>query len=183
MDDSAPESAPESAWPGQAPDRAVLVASRLKERLYATITMIAVVVGLANSGHAGPRGAAVAAGVTAVGLWLASIVADGQAHRVVHGHGGGDGDGGRQLRETLFVSSPLLLSAVGPLTLIALSALGAMELRTALLTAAGVSVWVLFAWGWYGGLRMGANTAVALLAGVADAAIGTVVALVKAAGH
>ncbi|MDT0448111.1 hypothetical protein [Streptomyces hesseae] len=179
MDDSAPESDPESAWPGQAPDRAVLVASRLKERIYATITMIAVVVGLANSGHAGPRGAAVTVGVTAVGLWLASVVADGQAHRVVHGRGGG----GRQVRETLFVSSPLLLSAVGPLILIALSALGAMELRTALLTAAGVSVWVLFAWGWYGGLRMGANMAVALLAGVADAAIGTVVALVKAAGH
>ncbi|MCC3775460.1 hypothetical protein K6I33_006598 [Streptomyces sp. UNOB3_S3] len=166
-------------WPGQDPDHAVLIASRLKERLYATITMIAVVVGLAYPGHAAPGVAAVSVGVTAVGLWLTSIVADGQAHRVVHGHR----DSGRQLRQTLFVSSPLLLSAVGPLALITVSALGAMELRTALLTAAGVSVWVLFAWGWYGGLRMGANMAVALLAGVADAAIGTVVALVKAAGH
>ncbi|MEU1782271.1 MULTISPECIES: hypothetical protein [Streptomyces] len=175
MDDTAPE----SGWPGQDLDHAVLIASRLKERLYATITMIAVVVGLAHSGHAGPRGAAVSVAVTAVGLWLTSIVADGQAHRVMHG----PEDSGRQLRQTLFVSSPLLLSAVGPLVLIALSALGAMELRTALLTAAGVSVGVLFAWGWYGGVRMGAHTAVALLAGVADAAIGTVVALVKAAGH
>ncbi|MEU5421249.1 hypothetical protein ACFY1P_07795 [Streptomyces sp. NPDC001407] len=175
MDDAAPA----HGRTGEEADYVGLLTSRLKERLYAAITVVAVVVSLAYSGHAGPRAAAVSVAVTVVGLWLATLVADGQAHRIVHRRW----MSGRQLREALFVSSPLLLSAVGPLILILLSALGAMALHTALLTAAGVSVAVLFAWGCYGGLRMGGGVAVALLAGTADAAIGTAVALVKAAGH
>ncbi|MGK5641076.1 hypothetical protein ACSNOK_22580 [Streptomyces sp. URMC 126] len=175
MDDTAPAPPPT----GADADRAALEAPRLKERLYAAITMIAVVVGLAYSGHVEPAGAALSVAGTAVGLWLASLVADSQAYRVVHARGLGR----QRTRELLFVSSPLLLSAVGPLLLIGLSACAVVPLHTALLAAAVVSVGVLFAWGWYGGIRMGAGTALGLLAGVADAAIGTAVALVKAAGH
>ncbi len=117
---------------------------------------------------------------TAVGLWLATLVADQQAHRVVHGRLAT----GAELRHMLWVGSPLLLSAVAPLILIASSALGVMELRTALYASAGVSVASLFGWGWYGGVRMGSGAAVAVLAGALDAAIGLAVALVKAAaGH
>ncbi|MFF2195122.1 hypothetical protein [Streptomyces sp. NPDC058157] len=156
------------------------VTAHLKERLYATITMISVVIGLAGTGHPDAAGAAATVATAAAGLWLASLVADQQAHRVTHGALAR----GRELRLMLFVSSPLLLSAVGPLLLIGVSALGAMELRTALYTAAAVNVATLFGWGWYGGIRMGAGTAVALFAGLIDAAIGTAVAVVKAAtGH
>ncbi|MFD3720774.1 hypothetical protein [Streptomyces sp. NPDC058674] len=155
-------------------------AAQLKERLYATITMISVVIGLAGSGHTDLFGAAATVVTASVGLWLAALVADQQAHRVTHGALAT----GRELRSMLFVSSPLLLSAVGPLLLIGVSALGVMGLDTALLTAAGVNVATLFAWGCYGGLRMGGGTAFALLAGGIDAAIGTAVAVVKtAAGH
>ncbi|MGW8776498.1 hypothetical protein ACWGNM_00270 [Streptomyces sp. NPDC055796] len=161
------------------PDHVRLSAARLKERLYATITMIAVVVGLAYSAHAQPGDVALSVAVTALGLWLASLVADGQAHRVVHRRG----IGGRELLEMLYVSSPLLLSAAGPLFLILLAALGVMSLHTALLTAAWVNVASLFTWGWFGGVRMGSGLIVSLLGGVIDAAIGTAVALVKAAGH
>ncbi|WP_411104093.1 hypothetical protein [Streptomyces sp. cmx-4-9] len=154
--------------------------ARLKERLYATITMISVVVGLGVSAHADPAGAAATVLTAAVGLWLATLVADQQAHRVVHGRLAS----GRELRHMLWVSSPLLLSAVGPLILIGSAALGAMGLQTALYAAAGVSVASLFGWGWYGGVRMGSGAPVALLAGALDAAIGLAVALVKAAaGH
>ncbi|MEU6892426.1 hypothetical protein ABZ934_11645 [Streptomyces sp. NPDC046557] len=83
----------------------------------------------------------------------------------------------------LFVSAPLLLSAVGPLVLILLSGLGVMGLRTALLVAAAVDVGVLLGRGWYGGVRMGGTTAAALPAGVAYAAIGGAVVLVKTVGH
>ncbi|GAA0289931.1 hypothetical protein GCM10010302_30450 [Streptomyces polychromogenes] len=155
-------------------------AAHLKERLYATITMISVVIGLAGTGHPDAAGAAATVATAAAGLWLAAFVADQQAHRVTHGALAR----GRDLRTMLFVSSPLLLSAVGPLLLIGVSELGAMELKTALYTAAGVNVATLFAWGCYGGVRMGGGTALALLAGVIDAAIGTAVAVVKAAaGH
>lgn len=155
-------------------------AAQLKERLYATITMISVVIGLAAAPNAGAGGAAATVATASLGLWLAALVADQQAHRVTHGTLAK----GPELRTMLFVSSPLLLSAVGPLLLIGLGALGVMSLRTALLTAAGVSVATLFAWGYFSGVRMGGGTVFALLAGGIDAAIGTAVALVKAAaGH
>ncbi|KOV17518.1 MULTISPECIES: hypothetical protein [unclassified Streptomyces] len=161
-------------------DVAAAAAARLKERLYATITMISVVIGLAVSEHADAAGTAATVLTTAVGLWLATLVADQQAHRVVHGRLAT----GAELRHMLWVGSPLLLSAVAPLILIASSALGVMELRTALYASAGVSVASLFGWGWYGGVRMGSGAAVAVLAGALDAAIGLAVALVKAAaGH
>lgn len=157
-----------------------MAAAQLKERLYATITMISVVIGLAGSSHVEVPGAVATIVTASVGLWLAALVADQQAHRVTHGALAR----GRELRAMLFVSSPLLLSAVGPLILIGVSALGVMALETALLTAAGVNVATLFAWGCYGGIRMGGGTVFALLAGALDAAIGTAVALVKvAAGH
>ncbi|MEU9378352.1 hypothetical protein AB0D94_31950 [Streptomyces sp. NPDC048255] len=165
------------AAPVQDPQTA---AARLKERLYATITMISVVIGLAVSEHADAAGTSATVLTAAVGLWLATLVADQQAHRVVHGRLATGGE----LRHMLWVSSPLLLSAVGPLILIGSAALGVMDLRTALYAAAGVSVASLFGWGWYGGVRMGGGAAVALLAGALDAAIGLAVALVKAtAGH
>ncbi|MER5930878.1 hypothetical protein [Streptomyces sp. NPDC002054] len=155
-------------------------AARLKERLYASITMISVVMGLASAEHVDPAGAAATVLTAAVGLWLAALVADLQAHRVVHGRSAA----GRELRGMLAVSSPLLLSAAGPLVLIAAAALGVMALDTALLVSAGVNVAGLFSWGWYGGIRMGSSTVVAVLGGVVDAVIGVAVALVKAAaGH
>ncbi|WP_405592821.1 hypothetical protein [Streptomyces sp. NBC_01092] len=152
----------------------------LKERLYATITMISVVIGVSAAEHPTPAGAAVSVATAAVGLWLATLVADEQAHRTVHGRVAT----GSELRRMLWVSSPLLLSAVGPLVLIGSAALDVMDLETALFAAAGVSVAGLFGWGCYGGIRMGNGTTVALLAGAVDAAIGVAVALVKAAaGH
>ncbi|MFB6613346.1 hypothetical protein ACIGFK_03195 [Streptomyces sp. NPDC085524] len=161
-------------------DPTAMATAHLKERLYATITMISVVIGLAGGSHLDVVGAVATVATAAVGLWLAALVADQQAHRVTHGALAR----GRELRAMLFVSSPLLLSAVGPLILIGVSALGVIGLETALYTAAGVNVATLFAWGCYGGIRMGGGTAFALLAGAIDAAIGTAVAVVKAAsGH
>lgn len=155
------------------------VAERLKERIYAAITMIAVVVGL-SVGHPGAAGAAATVVTTALGLWLAALVADQQAHRTVHRRFAT----GRELRRMLYVSSPLLSCAVGPLVMLALAAADVMALDTALALAAGVAVASLFAWGCVGGLRMGGGTVTALLAGFLDAVIGVAVALVKAAaGH
>jgi hypothetical protein len=161
------------------PDRqreAETTADRLKERLYAAITMIAVVVGLSETA-VGPGAAAWTIAITALGLWLASFIADQQAHRMVHlNFASGD-----QLRHMLYVSSPLLFSAVGPMVLLALAALGTMSVHTALWTAAGVDVTDLFVLGYLGGVRMGGGLLLALLAGGADATIGVGVALVKVA--
>ncbi|MGI5372339.1 hypothetical protein [Streptomyces iakyrus] len=111
---------------------AAVLADRLKERIYATITMIAVVVGL-SLGDVGSLGAVATVLTTALGLWLAAFVADQQAHRTVHRHLAT----GPELRRMLYVSSPLLSCAVGPAVLIALAALDVLSLHAALLTAAG----------------------------------------------
>lgn len=156
-----------------------VLADRLKERIYATITMIAVVVGLSYGDVSSP-GAIATVLTTALGLWLAALVADQQAHRTVHGSLAS----GRELRRMLYVSSPLLSCAVGPAVLIGLAALDLLSLTAALQVAAGVSVASLFLWGCLGGLRMGGGVLGAVVAGVVDAAIGVAVALVKAAaGH
>ncbi|MFI8260849.1 MULTISPECIES: hypothetical protein [unclassified Streptomyces] len=97
------------ALDGEDPDHVRLSAARLKERLQATITMIAVVVGWAYSAHAQPGDVALSVAVTALGLWPASLVAGGRAHGVVHRRG----IGGRELLGMLYVAGPLLLPAAG----------------------------------------------------------------------
>ncbi|WP_406109425.1 hypothetical protein OG698_41935 [Streptomyces sp. NBC_01003] len=153
---------------------------RLKERIYAAITMLAVVVGLAQSPHAEHWTAAAYVTGTAVGLWLATLVADVQAHRVVHKRF----PGRAEVRHMLYVSSPLLSSAAGPLAMDALSAAGALDLDTALWIAAGAGIAGIAAWGFEGGRRMGGGLLASSLAAALDAVIGAGVVGVKLlAGH
>ncbi|MFE7563691.1 hypothetical protein [Kitasatospora sp. NPDC057500] len=158
----------------------MVAAERLKERVYATLTVMAVALGLAQAEHQSGASAAVAVAASALGLWLATVVADQQAHRVVFKASAR----GAELRRLFYVSSPLLAAAVGPLLLIGLSALGAMELTTALYGSAWLSAASLFVWGCVAGLRMGGGWSAAVVAGLLDLAVGLVVVLVKlVAGH
>jgi hypothetical protein len=155
-------------------------AARLKERIYATITLAAVVVTMADGDSVDHGEALLGVAVTALGLWLATLVADEQSHRALTRRNATR----TEIRTALHVSSPLLLSAVGPLVLIAVSALGAMELETALLLSAGVEVASLFLWGWRTGLGMGNGPVSALISGALDTAIGVAVVVVKLiSGH
>ncbi|MFC0843012.1 hypothetical protein ACFH04_04540 [Streptomyces noboritoensis] len=165
-----------------APSPQVLEAlrERLKERIYAAITMLAVVVALAQNPHTRHSTAATYVLGTAVGLWLATLVADAQAHRVVHQRL----PSRREVRHMLFVSSPLLSCAVGPLLMTGLSAAGALDLTDALWVAVGVDVASLAAWGFASGRRMGGGALLSFVAGLTDAAIGLGVVMVKVVtGH
>ncbi|WP_394436392.1 hypothetical protein [Streptomyces sp. SGAir0957] len=163
-----------------AQEHADLLRERLKERIYASLTLLAVLVGQAQSGHPRHAGAAVSVAVTALGLWLATIVADLQAHPVAHGRM----PRLPEIRHTVFTSSPLLTSAIGPLLVIALSAVGVVELTTALWIAVGSEVAALAAWGVTGGRRVGAGRIGALVTGALNAVIGIGVVAVKLiAGH
>ncbi|MEU3298825.1 MULTISPECIES: hypothetical protein [unclassified Streptomyces] len=157
-----------------------VAAARLKERIYATITLAAVVVALSETDHPEHLEAALTVAVTALGVWLATLVADEQSHRALTRRNAT----WAEIRTALHVSSPLLLTAVGPLVLIGLSALGALGLETALLISAGVEVATLFLWGWRTGLRMGNGPLSALISGLIDTVIGVGVVAVKIlAGH
>ncbi|MEV7991891.1 hypothetical protein AB0O67_08230 [Streptomyces sp. NPDC086077] len=172
---------------GRTPDIAVtaaragdIAAARLKERIYATLTLTAVVVALVETEHPEHLESALTVAVTALGVWLATLVADEQSHRALTGRSTSP----QELRTAVYVSSPLLLTAAGPLVLIGVSALGALELGTALLISAGVEVGTLFLWGWRSGLRMGNGRLNALFSGLVDTLIGVGVVAVKLlAGH
>lgn len=173
-----PESAPAAAARRFGDPQTEVV--RLKEHIYATITMIAVVVALAEDDAIKLQDAMWSIIGTAVGVWLATLVADQQAHRVVH-HRVARGE---ELRVMLYTSAAVLLSAVGPLVFTGLSALGVLSLHVALLTAVGVELAGLFGWGMLGGLRLGGGLIAASVAGAADLLIGIVIVSVKvAAGH
>ncbi|MER5726890.1 hypothetical protein ABT084_00815 [Streptomyces sp. NPDC002138] len=160
--------------------RSEVLGERLKERIYASLTLLAVLVGLAQGGHPTHRGAAVSVVVTALGLWLATLVADVQAHPVAHGRR----PTVREVRRALFTSSPLLTCAVGPVLLIGLSAAGVMELTTALWISVGSEVVALALWGFVGGRRVGAGPVRALVTAALNTAIGLGVVAVKLlAGH
>ncbi|MEV7739727.1 hypothetical protein AB0O75_48240 [Streptomyces sp. NPDC088921] len=153
---------------------------RLKERIYSVITMLAVVVGLAQNAHTRHSTAALYVTGTAVGLWLATLVADMQAHRVVHRRLANR----REMRNLLSVSSPLLSCAAGPLLMIALSWVGDVDLSTALWIGVGVDVASMAVWGFVGGRGMGGGVLPSCVAGLLDAAIGSGVVMVKViTGH
>lgn len=178
--DSSVVTGAEAGEPGVGDRRDVVaaLASRLKERIYAILTVIAVTLGLALAGTASHLGAAVSVAGTALGLWLATIAGDQQAHSVVHRRFAR----GRELRRMLFVSSPLLSAAVGPLVLIAVSSLGVLPLSVALYVSVGVDTAALFAWGWLAGRQMGATRFAALGAGAVNLVIGAVVIVIKLVG-
>ncbi|WP_206663998.1 hypothetical protein [Thermomonospora catenispora] len=150
-------------------------AERLKERIYATITIVAVLMGLFRSPDVSHADAALVVVITAGGLWGAMFTADWQVYRIVHGvhpHG-------PDRRRMAYVTAPLLSSAVLPLVLICLSALGVMRLGAALLTAAVANTAGLFLWGLVGGMRMGARPAGAAVTGLFNLGIGALIIFVK----
>jgi hypothetical protein len=139
--------------------------------------VVAVLIDLAESGPVSHADAVWSALGTSVGLWLAALVADQQAHRVVHQRLARGSD----MRRMLYVTSPLLLSAVGPLIFVGVSAVGLMSVHAALLTAVAVDLAELFAWGCLSGLRMGGGFPAAVVAGIADLVIGATIVAVKVA--
>ncbi|RAG82620.1 hypothetical protein DN069_26220 [Streptacidiphilus pinicola] len=157
-----------------------MVAENLKEQLYATLTVMAVTLGLTRAEHLSHGSAALAVTATALGLWLATVIADQQAHNVVYGALAR----GAELRRLLYVSGPLLGCALTPLLLIGLSALGALSLTAALYTSTWLGAAALFVWGCAGGLRMGASRLAAVVVGLLDLGVGAVVVVIKlASGH
>jgi hypothetical protein len=156
------------------------IAERLKERIYAQLTIIAVMLGLALSGSATHLSVVLSVIGTSLGLWLATLAAELQAHRIAYGRMTNTA----QLRHLLFATSPLMTAAVGPLILVGLSALGSLSLDAALYLSVAVDTAAMFVWGCVSGRRMGAGAWASVLSGLINLLIGGIVIGVKlAAGH
>jgi hypothetical protein len=109
-----------------------LTAENMKERIYATITLIAVIITLwQTSDHHTAKGAIASILGTSTALWLATLVSARVSHHVVKGKSMTAGE----LRKLFFASSGLFAPAFLPVLLIVLSRNGWMSLETALLVS------------------------------------------------
>ena len=93
-----------------------LLAESLKERIYASLALLAVLLTI-DPKHSTALHAAVIIGGTALSLWLASLVSSQMARRMVFGQ-----PDAKQFEEDRQRHSPLLASAILPLLLVGLSA-------------------------------------------------------------
>lgn len=110
-----------------------LLAESLKERIYASLALLAVLLTL-DPKHSTPLHAATIIGGTALSLWLASLVSSQMARRMVFGQ-----PDAKQFEEDQQRHSPLLASAILPLILVGLSALHVMSLERAMT----ISIWTI----------------------------------------
>jgi uncharacterized protein YacL len=106
------------------------LAENMKERVYATITLLAVIATLwQTADHHSVKGTLASIVGTVIGLWLATLIAGRVSHRAVyqksmHQH---------ELAKLLFTSSGLLVPALVPSLLVLLSGTGVISLQDALL--------------------------------------------------
>lgn len=111
-------------------------AAFLKEQIYGSFTLLAVNIGLLVKPDVKVESAFITIISTAVGLWLASLLASVIAYRVVH-------DKNMPRKEfvhELTVHRGLLVAAVPSLLMFTLAAIGAIEIRTALIAAVSLAI-------------------------------------------
>lgn len=104
------------------------VADLLKERIYATLALMAVLIGI-NTEHSSPLNAAYMICGTIVSLWAASIVATQMSRRLIFQ---GDLDYNEETQHQIRRHAPMLASLVFPLMMIGLSALRLISLDLAI---------------------------------------------------
>ena len=157
-----------------------LIAELLKERIYATFALMAVLLSI-DATHTTPWGAIVLVAGTIASLWAASIVASRMSTRMVYGN---SVDHRESLRHTLAAHASMLYAMITPIVLFGLAAAHALSLHLAIILATIAAGGLLVIWT----LRSvhtthsGARTVVPLLVLQVSAVIG-VIALKLATSH
>ena len=118
------------------------IADLLKERIYATLALLAVLISI-NPVHSNPLHAAAIICGTIVSLWAASIVATQMSRRMIfQGAVDHNKDATHQIRR----HAPMLASLVFPLFMIGLAAANAITLQLALAISIASSLLLLVGW-------------------------------------
>lgn len=156
-------------------------AENTKERIYSTITLLAVVTALWHSAaHHSHLGALAAIVGTVVALWLATLMADRMSYRAVHGRSMPL----EKYRQMFFSASGLLAPAAAPIVLVLISAAGVMELKPALLVSMIVLLLSMFVFSVMGSRRIYDSLGKVLVISLLELSIGLgVVALKLLAGE
>ena len=124
------------------PEMREVVAENMKERVYSTITLIAVLTVMwQNEEHHSTRGAIAVIIGSVVALWLATLISIRMSYRAIHGKPISI----RGYRKALFSASGLLAPAITPIIIVAISGLtGWYDLKVALMASMIVSLLSLF---------------------------------------
>lgn len=118
-----------------------LQAESLKERIYATLAILAVLLTL-DATHASTLHAAAVIGGTALSLWAASFISSRMAKRMVYGRS----PEAEHTRRDSVKHAPLLASAAFPLLMIGAASIGLFTLEQAITMSIGAILLTLVLW-------------------------------------
>ena len=154
------------------------IAENLKERIYSTITLIAVMASLWQTAqHHSARGAAASIVGAVVALWLATLIAARMSHRAVHGKSVSRQD----YRKVAFTASGLLAPAILPTLLVLFSMTELISLKTSLMIGMVILLLSLFILSFTAGLKIYDNKWRLLLVSTLEMSVGIGVILLKLA--
>ena len=156
-------------------------ADLLKERIYASLALLAVLLSL-DPTRTSVAHAAELVGGTALSLWAASLVSTQLAHRVILSHRIKNPE--THLQQQVRRHAPLLGSAALPLIAIGLAGLHLISLQAAVTFSIATIILALVGWSLASAKSMGASWPVTLVVGAVETAIGlAVVGLKLGIGH
>lgn len=137
--------------PELTPDMREHIAENMKERVYSTITLLAVIAAhWQTTEHHSAKATALAVGGSAVALWLATIVAARMSYRAVHGRS----IQRHEYAKIMFTSSGLIAPAIAPIIFILFSITGLYTLQMALTVSMIVLLLSLFILSFTAGRRI-----------------------------
>jgi hypothetical protein len=156
-----------------------IIAENMKERIYSTITLLAVLTAMwQTAGNRTTMGVIASIVGAVVAVWLATLIAARMSYRAVHGKA----INGSDYRRTFFTASGLLAPAIPPILIIALSGIsGWYSLHTALLSAMIISLLSLFLLSYNAGSKIYDNIWRLLLVSTLEMSVGVGVILLKLA--
>lgn len=160
------------------PEMREAIAENMKERVYASITLIAVIAALwQTSSHHTVRGAILTIAGSVVALWLATLISTRMSYRAIHGKS----ISRHQYQHAMYASAGLLAPAITPILIILLSLTGWFSLRAALATSMVVLLLSLFLLSYNAGRRIYSSKGRLVLMSTLEMSVGLGVILLKLA--
>jgi hypothetical protein len=154
------------------------VAENMKERIYATITLLAVIVALWQTASEHTIVGSIASILgTVTALWLATLISSRMSHRAVHGKS----LTGRDLAKITFTSSGLFVPAILPVLFVLMSAAGIMKLKVAFMAGIVALLLSLFLLSFTAGRRIYTSPVRLFIVSLGEMAVGIGVILLKLA--
>jgi hypothetical protein len=154
------------------------LAENMKERVYATITLIAVITALWQVSELHTfKGVLASIGGTVVALWLATLVSARVSHHAIYGKSMDHSE----LRRLIFTSSGVFTPAIVPVILVLLSGVGLMSIKNALFGGIVTLLLSLFLLSFVAGRRIYPSVSRVILISALEMSVGIGVVLLKLA--